>query len=66
MVECQVNDHGTFQYIANQKSPKNGGATIVRVRAAPGEKATMAFGQDEAIYNQNLSNSMQWDGPNVK
>ncbi len=30
----------------------------------PGEKPIIVFGQDEAIYNQNASNTSHWVGPN--
>ena len=33
------------------------------MRAEQGKKAMIVFGQDEAIYNQNTTNTMQWVGP---
>lgn len=34
------------------------------VKAEPGEKAVIVFGQDDVIFNQNSSNTLQWVGPN--
>jgi hypothetical protein len=62
MVEFHVDDYELFQDIANEKSPEFGGN--ISVRAVQGAKPIIVFGQDEAIYNQNSSNFMQWVGPN--
>jgi hypothetical protein len=48
--------------VADEKHPEFGGSISVRARSA--EKPIIIFGQDEAIFNQNSSNTFQWVGPN--
>jgi hypothetical protein len=54
MIEFHVDDHSELQKLAEQKYPGFGGC--VSVRSDPGAKPIIMFGQDEAIYNQNLVN----------
>jgi len=61
MIEFHVDDHEVLQDFAHQKNLEFGGS--ISVRAEPGKKAIIVFGQDEAIYNQNTTNTMQWVGP---
>ena len=62
MNEFHVDDHEEMQKVADGKHPEFGGSISVRARL--GEKPIIIFGQDEAIFNQNLSNTFQWVGPN--
>ena len=62
MVEFHVDDHNDLQAYADKKYPEFGGP--VSVRAPPGVKPIIVFGQDEAIYNQNSTNTSHWVGPN--
>ncbi len=61
MIEFHVDDHEALQDFANQKNLEFEGS--ISVRAETGKKAIIVFGQDEAIYNQNTTNTMQWVGP---
>eukprot|EP00956_Cyclotella_meneghiniana_P017698 scaffold29054_cov36-Cyclotella_meneghiniana.AAC.1 len=61
MIEFHVDDHSELQKLAEEKYPGVGGC--VSVRSDPSAKPIIMFGQDEAIYNQNLVNSVQWVSP---
>jgi hypothetical protein len=61
MIEFHVDDHPSLQDLANKKNPVFGGGMSVR---APGSKPNIVLGQDEAVFNENLTSSKQWVGPN--
>ena len=64
MIQFHVDDHEALQEFANQTNLEFGRG--ISVRAEQGKKAIIVFGQDEAIYNQNTTNIMQWVGLNGK
>ena len=57
-----VDDHEEPPKKADKKPPEFGRSTSVRLDR--GEKPIIIFGQDEAIFNQNSSNTYQWVVPN--
>ena len=61
MVELYMDDHDCLQDIANKKHPLGG---VVSVRSYTHHRPTIIFGQDEAVFNENSTNTMQWVGPN--
>jgi len=62
MIEFHVDDHPSLQDLANKKYPVFGGG--MSVQAPPGSKPIIVLGQDEAVFNENSTNSKQWVGPN--
>ncbi len=61
MVELHVDDHNCLKDIANKKHQFGG---IVSVRSHAHKRPTIIIGQDEAVFNENSLNMMQWVGPN--
>ena len=62
MIEFHVDDHEYLQHYADKRYLDFGG--MVSVRVPPVERPIIVFGQDEAIYSQNASNTSHWVGPN--
>lgn len=61
MVELHVDDHNCLQDIANKKHPFGG---IVSERSYAHDRPTIIIGQDEAVFYEDSTNTMQWVGPN--
>ena len=64
MIEFHVDNHEQLQQLASEKYPDYGG--MKSVRALPGCKTAIIFGQDEAIFSENCSMPYQWVDPNGK